>query len=484
MSGGKLEQDRASKLAGLREAGVDPFGKRFPDALPVRSVVALAPDEGEGETVRTAGRITAIRGHGKSVFMDIKDWTGKVQVHTSLTQLGEEKFSLCRFLDIGDIIGVDGKVGRTRRGEVTLFVDDLTVLTKALLPFPEKWHGLKDVELRYRQRYLDLIVNDDSMDRFLKRTRIISSIRRFLDEAGFVEVETPMMQKIPGGATAKPFVTHHNTLDIDLYLRISPELYLKRLIVGGMEKVYEINRNFRNEGISTKHNPEFTMMEIYQSYADYNVMAELAEDLITGLVRELYGEECKEVSFGGRALKAVKPFARREYADLLEEHAGVRLGDEEGIRRRAKEAGIDPAGLATDFVANELFEKFVEDNLLDPTFVFNYPRGVCPLTKSCEDDPTRAQRFELFMAGMEVANAYTELNDPDEQHRRFEEQVKQKQEEVKVIDEDFVTAQRYGMPPAGGMGIGIDRLVMLLTDSPSIRDVLLFPLLRPQKETS
>ncbi|MEW6354734.1 MAG: lysine--tRNA ligase [Planctomycetota bacterium] len=484
MSGGKLEEDRASKLAGLREAGVDPFGKRFADALPVREVIALAPAEGEGQTVRTAGRITAIRGHGKSVFMDIKDWTGKVQVHTSLDQLGEEKFGLCKFLDIGDIIGVDGKVGRTRRGEITVFVDDLTVLTKALLPFPEKWHGLKDVELRYRQRYLDLIVNDDSMARFLRRTRIIASIRRFLDDAGFVEVETPMMQKIPGGAAAKPFVTHHNTLDIDLYLRISPELYLKRLLVGGMDKVYEINRNFRNEGISTKHNPEFTMMEIYQSYADYHLMAELAEDLIARLVNELYGKDCQEVAFGERALKIAKPFARREYAELLEEHAGVRLGDEEGIRRKARESGIDPEGLATDFVANELFEKFVEDKLSDPTFVFNYPRGVCPLTRSCEDDPARAQRFELFIAGMEVANAYTELNDPDEQRRRFEEQVTQKQEEIKVIDEDFVTAQRYGMPPAGGMGIGIDRLVMILTDSPSIRDVLLFPLLRPQRETS
>jgi len=475
----KLEEDRLAKLQKLRAAGLDPYGQRYEKAATVKQVLdAYSPTE-EGKKVRTAGRVTALRLHGKAAFLDIRDWTGRVQLYFRREKLGDQKFAVFELLDLGDIIGVEGGLMKTRTGEITIFVEDFTFLTKALLPLPEKWHGLKDVELRYRQRYLDLISNPEVMETFLRRIRILKLIRQYLDERGFVEVETPMMQSIAAGAAAKPFMTHHNTLDIDLYLRISPELYLKRLLVGGMEKVYEINRNFRNEGISTRHNPEFTMMEIYQAFADYNVMMDLTEGLITSLVADIHGAETKEIPYGDKMINISRPWARRQYADLLKEFGGVDLGDDAAIRTKAKAMGLETGPLPTNAIAHEIFEKVVEQNLVHPTFILDYPVEVCPLTKRRPDNPSLAQRFELIINGMELANAYTELNDPADQQARFEEQLRMGTDEVREIDTDFVTALKHGMPPAGGLGIGIDRLVMILTNSLSIRDVLLFPLLRP-----
>jgi lysyl-tRNA synthetase class 2 len=475
----KFEEDRRAKLEQLRAMGLDPYGQRYEKGMTVQQALdAYSPTE-EGKKVRTAGRVTAFRRHGKAAFLDIRDWTGRIQLYFRREKLGDQKFALFELLDLGDIMGVEGGLMKTRTGEITVFVEDFTLLTKALLPLPEKWHGLKDVELRYRQRYLDLISNPQVMETFLKRIRILKLIRQYLDERGFVEVETPMMQSIAAGAAAKPFTTHHNALNIDLYLRISPELYLKRLLVGGMEKVYEINRNFRNEGISTRHNPEFTMMEIYQAFANYDVMMDLTEGLITSLIADLYGPETKEIVYGDAKLNVSRPWARRTYAELLKEYGGVELGDDAAIRAKAKSLGLEAGPLPTNAIAHLIFEKVVEDHLVNPTFILDYPVEVCPLTKRRPDNPGLAQRFELIIVGMELANAYTELNDPADQQARFEEQLRMGTDEVREIDTDFVTALKHGMPPAGGLGIGIDRLVMILTNSPSIRDVLLFPLLRP-----
>jgi lysyl-tRNA synthetase class 2 len=371
---------------------------------------------------------------------------------------------------------VEGNLAKSKTGEITVFAKSIVILSKALLPPPEKWHGLRDVEIRYRRRYVDLFANPDVMKTFVSRTKIISAIRRYLDDAGFLEVETPMMQTIPGGAAARPFVTHHNTLDLDLYLRVSPELFLKRLLVGGMEKVYEINRNFRNEGISTRHNPEFTMMEIYQAYADYNVMMDLTEGIMCHAAEAAGCGD--QVAFGEQRLNFTRPWARCKWNDLLREHAGVGVEDEEGLRRRARELDRDPSGHPA-VVADRLFEACVEEHLVQPTFVVDYPVALCPLTKTSREDAHIAERFELYVCGIEIANAYTELNDPLDQEKRFREQVEQAEGEVRRMDEDFVAALKYGMPPAGGLGIGIDRVIMLLTDSPSIRDVILFPLMRP-----
>jgi len=408
--------------------------------------------------------------------VDVRDSTGKIQVYIRKDRLGEEGFELFQHLDLGDLVGVEGPLAKTRTGEITVFAEELRILSKALLPPPEKWHGLRDVEIRYRQRYVDLFANPPVMHTFRRRAQIIARIRRCLDERGFVEVETPMMQAIPGGASARPFVTHHNTLDMDLYLRVSPELFLKRLLVGGMERVYEINRNFRNEGISTRHNPEFTMMEVYQAYADYAAMMDLTEALVAACMEEL--RIGPEIPFGEHKLNFTAPWPRRKWNDLLKEHAGVGVEDEEGLRRRARELERDPAGHPAA-VADRLFEACVERQLIQPTFVVDYPLALCPLTKESAKDKGFCERFELYIAGMECANAYTELNDPLIQRSRFEAQIEQTAGEVRTIDEDFIRAQKYGMPPAGGLGIGIDRLVMVLTDSPCIRDVILFPLMRP-----
>ena len=472
----QYQHERMKKLEALRERGVDPYGGRYDDVQPIGDVLAAYE---EGRAVRVAGRVLAVRNFGKAAFLDLRDGTGKMQVYVRKNLVGEEAFGLFELTDLGDIIGVEGELGKTKTGEVSVFANGYRLLSKALLPPPEKWHGLKDVELRYRRRYVDLFANPDVMRTFRMRTRIISEMRRYLDDRGFLEVETPMMQALPGGAAARPFITHHNTLDMDLYLRVSPELYLKRLLVGGMEKVYEINRNFRNEGISTRHNPEFTMIEVYQAYADYRVMMALTE----GVISHAVGAACEsnEIEFGEHQLDMTPPWPRRKWNDLLVEHAGVGLDDQEGLRRRARELERDPEGDPA-VVADRLFEACVEQNLVQPTFVVDYPVAICPLTKSCPDDARFAERFELYIAGTELANAYTELNDPLDQERRFRDQVKQAEGEVRAVDEDFLTALKVGMPPAGGLGIGIDRLIMVLTNSPSIRDVILFPLLRQGAE--
>jgi lysyl-tRNA synthetase class 2 len=470
------EEFRQAKLEELRQLGVDPYGGRFDGTIPIAEARERYR-EGESVEVRVAGRITNIRGKGKAAFLDLRDGSGRIQIYFQLNRLGEERFGVSKLLDLGDLVGVEGELEVTRTGELTVFATDFRILAKALLSPPEKWHGLRDKELRYRRRYVDLFSNPEVMETFLKRTRIVSRIRRFLEERGFVEVETPMMQSIPGGAAARPFVTHHNALEIDLYLRIAPELYLKRLLVGGMARVFEINRNFRNEGMSTRHNPEFTMIEVYQAYADYRVMMDLTEELIVALVDET--QESRKVRYGELELDFTPPWPRRTFKELLEEHAGVRLGDADGLRAKARELQKAPEDDHPDYLAQQLFDEFVEPHLLQPTFVLDYPLTVCPLTKSTEHDPGLAARFELYIAGVECANAYTELNDPLEQERRFLHQVGG-EEERERLDADFLRALSYGMPPAGGLGIGIDRLCMVLTDSPSIRDVILFPLLRPE----
>ena len=472
----KFEEERRSKIEALREKGIDPFGQRFEGAQRIGHLLETFDSRPEGDKVRAAGRITALRSHGKSCFADIKDWTGKIQVYFKLNQVGEEKYEVAKLFDLGDIVGVDGGLFKTRSGEITIFVDDFSLLTKALLPPPEKWHGLKNVETRYRQRHVDLFTNDEVLKTFVARTEIIAKIRKFLNGRDFVEVETPMLQPIPGGATARPFTTHHNTLDMELYLRISPELYLKRLLVGGMERVFEINRNFRNEGISTKHNPEFTMIEVYQAYANYEDMMELTESVITSLVQEMHGGT--KVVFDDQELDFTSPWPRRKFVDLFEEAAGISFDDDAAVLEKASALGIETEGLHRDVVANEIFDRLVEPTLKNPTFVIDQPTVLTPLCKCCDYDSRFTQRFELYIASMEMANAYTELNDPIEQEQRFVEQVDTGEGELRVVDEDFVSALKYGMPPAGGLGIGIDRLVMILTNSVSIRDVILFPLLR------
>ncbi|MDR4504307.1 MAG: lysine--tRNA ligase [Candidatus Scalindua sp.] len=471
-------ENRIEKADKLREKGLDPYGERFNHTVALKQVADNFSEDRESEKVRCAGRIATMRPHGKAAFFHIKDWTGKLQVYIKLDRIGKEKFEIFQLLDLGDIIGVEGEVFKTRTGEITVFADDIIVLSKALLPPPEKWHGLKDIETRYRQRYLDLLSNDKVMDVFLKRSNIIRLIRNFLDDKKFIEVDTPMMQPIPGGAEARPFITHHNVLDMDLYLRIAPELYLKRLLVGGMERIYEINRNFRNEGISTRHNPEFTMIELYQAYSDYEGMMELTESLVTSLVKELFDKF--EISYGNNILDMTPPWRKSTFSELLVEYASVELSDEEGLRKKGLELGITVEGVHKDMIAQEIFEHTVEKNLWNPTFVLDYPVSICPLTKSCPDNPDLAQRFELYMATMEIANSYSELNEPIEQSKRFHEQA-EGGDSKKKIDEDFLESLKYGMPPAGGLGIGIDRLVMILTNSPSIRDVILFPLLRRQQ---
>ncbi|MFQ5963276.1 MAG: lysine--tRNA ligase [Candidatus Scalinduaceae bacterium] len=473
-----FEKNRTEKARKLKDKGFEPYGGNYNHTITLKQAIDTYSNDGEGAKARCAGRIMTMRPHGKAAFLHIKDWTGKLQVYIKLDKVGKEKFDIFHLLDLGDIIGIEGGLFKTRTGEITIFADDFTVLSKALLPPPEKWHGLRDVEIRYRQRYLDLLSNDKVMDTFLKRSSIIKSIRSFLDNRKFVEVDTPMMQPIPGGAVAKPFITHHNVLDMDLFLRIAPELYLKRLLVGGMERVYEINRNFRNEGISTRHNPEFTMMEVYQAYSDYKGMMELTENLIMTLVNELYNNY--DIPYGNRNLDMSPPWQRSTFSELLSKYASVNLNDESGLQKKGRELGIEVEGIHKDIIAENIFEQLVEKELWNPTFVIDYPVTICPLTKSCDNDPDLAQRFELYIATMEIANSYSELNEPIEQSKRFHDQIANGDKEGK-IDEDFLESLKYGMPPAGGLGIGIDRLIMILTNSLSIRDVILFPLLRQQR---
>ena len=474
----KFEHQRQVKLARMKEMGINPYGERFEGAERSADIKARFKEDDEHQRAKCAGRIVLLRDIGKLIFITLRDWSGTIQAGLS-NKLLAEKWPLVKLLEVGDIIGAAGQLGKTKTGEITIWADELTVLGKSLMQPPEKFHGLADVDLRYRQRYVDLWVNPEVMELFKKRSSIITMIRQFLQDRGFLEVETPMMQTIAGGAAARPFVTHHNSLDMDLFLRIAPELFLKRLLVGGMEKVFEINRNFRNEGLSRWHNPEFTMLELYQAYADYNVMMELTEDLISSLVEKY----CKgqTVEFDNMTINFKRPWRRAMYSELLKECSSCDISDIKAVRKKAAQIGLDEAMMDDVVVVNELFEATVEEKLIDPTFVLDYPAALCPLTRRRKDDPNYAERFELFIGRAELANAYSELNDPAVQEENFRIQLKGQKETMAKMDEDFVTALKYGMPPAGGLGIGIDRLVMILTGAASIRDVVLFPLLRPDK---
>jgi len=420
----------------------------------------------------------AVRTHGKSIFADLKDASGRLQLYANFNMLGEDEFKFFKTLDIGDIVGIKGSLLNSRTGEITLKVESFKLLAKNIRPLPEKWHGLKDIETRYRRRYVDLIVNDEARTVFKTRSTIIKRIRDMLTDKDFLEVETPMMQPIPGGAKAEPFITHHNALHTDLYLRVAPELYLKKLLVGGLEKVFEIGKNFRNEGLSVRHNPEFTMLELYQSYADYEDMMNLTEEIVTTLVKELH-DSC-EIPFGDKNIDYTGPWKRSSFYEILKEHTGVDWRTA-NVAEEAKKLGIDiPKGYTDVDILDDIFDEKVQPHLVNPTFVTDYPVIMTPLAKRKEDDHDLVYRFELFVASMEIANAYSELNDPLEQHERFEAQREKLDEKDKEIDTDFLMALEYGMPTAGGLGIGIDRLVMLLTNSHSIRDVVLFPQLKPE----
>ena len=478
---GKLEQQRREKLERIRQLGIDPYGGRFDNAESTESVRAKFDEKKQQQKATCAGRIVLLRDIGKLIFVTLRDSSGTIQLGLS-KKLLENQWELIKLLDLGDIIGAEGLLGLTKTGELTIWVEKVTILAKSLLQPPEKFHGLADIDLRYRRRYVDMWANPEVTQKFKKRIAAISTIRGFLQERGYLEVETPMMQSIPGGAAAKPFITHHNALDIDLYLRIAPELFLKRLLAGGMEKVFEINRNFRNEGLSPRHNPEFTMMEIYRAYADYNVMMELTEELICLLV-EKHCDGVK-VQFGENTIDYSRPWEKTSYSDLLKKYALCDIHDVSSIRKKAKSLGIEEAKKADEIVINELFKVTVEKNLINPTFVIDYPARLCPLTKRSKTNPELAERFELYIGTMEIANAYTELNDPQVQYENLVSQLKGEDEDedtFRSLDEDFITALKYGMPPAGGLGIGIDRLIMLLTGAASIRDVILFPLLKPEK---
>ena len=476
----KVQADRLAKLQQIQELGIDPYGRRYDTAEAIESVLGRYVEDTEGQTADVAGRLVLIRDMGKMIFAHVRDESRQMQVAFRKNALDETGWKLAKLLDLGDIVGVAGLLQKSRTGEITIWADRLTLLCKSLNPMPEKFHGLVDVETRYRQRYVDLMTNPESMATFKKRIAIVEHFRDTLKARRFVEVETPMMQAVYGGAAARPFITHHNTLDTDLFMRISPELYLKRLLVGGMERVFEINRNFRNEGLDTRHNPEFTMMELYQAYADYEVMMEITETLIATAAEKIGGS--MKLPFGEIEIDYTPPWRRVKYGDLLAEHAGVAMGDIPAVRAKARELGIEESNKDDAVVINEVFEETVERHLIQPTFVKDYPAAICPLTRRDPDDPSIALRFEAFAANMELANAYTELNDPAVQEANFAQQVRGEAEgeTMRVMDEDFVTALRHGMPPAGGLGIGIDRVVMLLTDTQSIRDVILFPLLRPE----
>ncbi|MBV8264744.1 MAG: lysine--tRNA ligase [Planctomycetaceae bacterium] len=478
-----LEAVRLDKLRRIAALGLDPWGQRFDGHRAIVEVRGLPLPEGTGTpgpAVRVAGRIMLRRGQGKVNFLELRDWTDRIQIFIGKSQVGEAGWALAAELDLGDLLGVDGTLGRTKTGELTVFATALTFLGKSLLPPPEKWHGLTDVELRSRQRDVDLFSNPESLATFLGRSKVIAAIRGQLGERGFVEVETPTMQAIAGGAAAKPFITHHNALDIDLFLRIAPELYLKRLLVGGMEQVFEIGRVYRNEGISPKHNPEFTMLEAYQAYGDYHSMMDLTESLICGAIEALGGGFLRP--WGEATIDFTPPWPRRTYHDLFREHVGVDPADFEHVRARAAEVGIATTGKDRDVVLSEVFEELVEDRLDGPVFVIDYPAALCPLTRRKPLNPSIAERFELYVKGMELANAYTELNDPLLQERLLLEQLAGQRDEDSMakMDGDFIRALKHAMPPAGGLGIGIDRLCMILMNRPSIRDVILFPLMRPQ----
>ncbi len=487
LSENEQKQIRINKLKDLQAAGCDPF--EITKATQTHFAQQIADQFGELEEkdVSICGRIMTWRDMGKANFIDVRDRTGRIQVYVRMNDIGEEEFKEFKKWDLGDIVQVDGFVFKTRTGEISVHAKKITLLSKSLLPLPEKFHGLTDTDTRYRKRYLDMIMNPDVKDTFIKRSKIISSIRSYLDNLGFVEVETPILNNIAGGAAARPFITHHNSLDMDMYLRIATELYLKRLIVGGMERVYEIGRNFRNEGMDVRHNPEFTCIELYQAYTDYHGMMDIAEALIRNAANEVCDGNL-HITFNGTEIDLETPFARLTMVEAVKKFSGVDfaefMSDDEKAIEIAKEKGIEiENGKATwGDILNSFFEEFVEENLIQPTFIMDYPVEISPLTKRKPDCPVLTERFELFILGGEYGNAYSELNDPIDQMSRFEAQMKLREagdDEANMIDHDFVTALEYGMPPTGGLGIGIDRLVMLLTDNYSIRDVLLFPTMKP-----
>ena len=477
---------RRDKMNNMRAQGIDPFGDKFERTHMANELIAeygeITKEDLEEKAVEVtiAGRIMTKRGKGKVGFSHIQDFSDQIQIYVRKDEIGEDAYELFKTADLGDIVGVSGEIFKTNVGELSVKATSFSILTKSLRPLPEKFHGLKDVEQRYRQRYLDLISNKESKETFIMRSKIIQSMRRYLDNDGFLEVETPMMHGIPGGASARPFITHHNTLDIELYMRIAIELHLKRLVVGGMERVYEIGRVFRNEGVSTRHNPEFTMIELYQAYADYEDIMNLVENMVAHIAEEVTGSTT--VQYGDDAIDLKPNWKRVHMVDIIKEYTGVdfwpKMTDDEA-RALAKEHNIEITKMMTfGHIVNEFFEQRVEEQLVQPTFVYGHPVEISPLAKKNQEDDRFTDRFELFIVRREHANAFSELNDPIDQRERFEAQVKEREQgndEAHEMDEDFLEALEYGMPPTGGLGIGIDRLVMLLTNAPSIRDVLLFP---------
>lgn len=474
---------RRQKLQDLREQDIEPYGGKFEWTHHAQDIVESF-DELEGQVVRIAGRLMAKRGHGKASFANLMDLSGNIQLYFKQNTLGKDAYTAFqKKIDIGDIIGLEGEVFRTQKGEISIAVQSYQILSKSLLPLPEKWHGLKDVEMRYRQRYVDLIVNPDVRETFVLRSKMIQAVREFLTDRNFLEVETPMLHPVAGGAAARPFITHHNALDMELYLRIAPELYLKRLLVGGFERVFEINRNFRNEGISTRHNPEFTMVEIYQAYADFHDMMELTENMISHVAQTTLGK--MKVEYEGQEIDLTPPWTRMTMVEAIKKYTEVdfeTIDSDEAAHAAAKQlkVEVDP-NMSAPYVMNEIFEAYVEDKLIQPTFIYGYPVEISPLAKRNKENPQITDRFEAFVVARELGNAFSELNDPIDQKGRFEKQVEERasgDEEAHMMDDDYVTALEYGMPSAGGLGIGIDRLIMLLTNSSSIRDVILFPLMR------
>ncbi|MGX9292705.1 lysine--tRNA ligase [Bacillus sp. A015] len=482
-------QVRRDKMNKMREEGIDPFGERYDRSHQSAKIIAEYDEfskedlEEKAAQVTIAGRMMTKRGKGKAGFGHIQDLEGQIQIYVRKDSVGEEAYELFKSSDLGDIIGVTGTVFKTNVGELSIKATGFEVLTKALRPLPDKYHGLKDVEQRYRQRYLDLIVNPESKQTFIMRSKIIQSMRRYLDSKGYLEVETPTMHSIPGGASARPFITHHNALDMPLYMRIAIELHLKRLIVGGLEKVYEIGRVFRNEGVSTRHNPEFTMIELYEAYADYKDIMNLTENLIAHIAQEVLGTTT--IQYGEDEIDLKPEWKRLHMVEAVKEATGVDFWQEmsvEEAKQHAADHGIEiTKNMTVGHIINEFFEQKVEETLVQPTFIYGHPVEISPLAKKNPEDPRFTDRFELFIVRREHANAFTELNDPIDQRERFEAQLKEREEgndEAHLMDDDFVEALEYGMPPTGGLGIGIDRLIMLLTNSPSIRDVLLFPQMR------
>jgi lysyl-tRNA synthetase class 2 len=482
----ELMHIRREKLAAMAARGIEPFGRKYDPTHHAADVLA-GFEQLEGSTVRLSGRVMAVRGHGKASFAHLMDMSGRIQLYFRQDVLGDEQYELFQLLDIGDIIGCEGLVFRTQKGEISLKVTSFEILAKSLRPLPEKWHGLKDVETRYRQRYLDLIVNPQVRETFVLRSKVIQEMRRFLDNQDFLEVETPMMHPIAGGAAAKPFVTYHNALDMNLYMRIAPELYLKRLIVGGFEKVYEVNRVFRNEGISIKHNPEFTLLELYQAYGDYETVMNLTEQIVSQVAMKVLGST--KITYQGQEIDLTPPWNRMTMTQAVKEFGGVdfamvttveqarAIADDKGIKYEKKQ-GIGG-------ILNNIFEEVAEQHLIQPTFIIGHPTEISPLAKRNKEQPDITDRFEAFIFTREIANGFSELNDPIDQKERFVNQMGQRDagdDEAHMMDEDYVTALEYGMPPTGGLGIGIDRLVMFFSDNYSIRDVILFPHMRPLRD--